>query len=45
MENYPTDEADRERYSNGEKIGKDLIKDWISVKSKIIYGDFHKVVD
>ena len=45
VENYPTDEADKEKYPNGEKMGKVLTKDPISVKLKIIRADFRKAID
>ena len=43
--NYPTDEVDKEKFGNGEKIGEVLTKDWISAKLKIIRADFRKAID
>ena len=45
MENYPTDEADKEKYPTAEKIGDVLTTDWISAKLKIIRTDFRKAID
>ena len=45
MENYPTDEVDKEKYPNGEKISEVWTKDGISVKLKIISADFQEAVD
>ena len=45
VENYPTDEADKEKYPNGEKMGEFLTKYRISTKSKIIRADCCKAID
>ena len=44
-ENYPTGKVDKEKYPNGEKIGKVLTKDQISAMLKIICTDFRKAID
>ena len=44
MENYLTDEVDKEKYPNGEKVGEVLTKDRIFAKLKIIRADFHKAI-
>ena len=44
-ENYPTGKVDKEKYPNGEKIGKVLTKDQISAILKIICTDFCKAID
>ena len=45
MQNYPTDGVGKEKYSNGEKIGKAFTKGQISTKLKKFSADFYKAND
>ena len=45
IDQYPTEEADIERFPNKAKVEEIVTKDRISAKIKIIRGDFRKVVD
>ena len=45
VENYLSNEFDKENNPNAQKIGELLIKDWISAKLKIFCADFCKAID